>query len=44
MISSTSNNRVKRIAALVRKAKYRREEQVFIVEGVRMFQEAPRNG
>ncbi len=41
MISSTSNNRVKRLAALVRKAKCRREEQVFIVEGVRMFQEAP---
>lgn len=41
MISSTSNSRVKRLAALMQKAKYRREEQVFIVEGVRMFQEAP---
>lgn len=41
MISSTSNSKVKRLAALVQKAKYRREDQAFIVEGVRMFQEAP---
>ncbi|MDE6220382.1 MAG: 23S rRNA (guanosine(2251)-2'-O)-methyltransferase RlmB, partial [Lachnospiraceae bacterium] len=41
MISSTSNSKVKRLAALVQKAKMRREEQVFVVEGVRMFREAP---
>ncbi|MDE7323683.1 MAG: RNA methyltransferase [Lachnospiraceae bacterium] len=41
MISSTSNSKVKRLAALGQKAKLRREEQVFIVEGIRMFREAP---
>lgn len=41
MISSTANNKVKRLAALVQKAKMRREEQLFVVEGVRMFCEAP---
>ena len=41
MISSTANNKVKRLAALMQKAKMRREEQVFVVEGVRMFREAP---
>lgn len=41
MISSTANNKVKRLVALGQKAKMRRDEQVFIVEGVRMFQEAP---
>ncbi|MDE6990906.1 MAG: RNA methyltransferase [Lachnospiraceae bacterium] len=41
MISSTANSKVKRLAALVQKAKMRREEQLFVVEGVRMFREAP---
>ena len=41
MISSTANSKVKRLAALMQKAKMRREEQVFAVEGVRMFREAP---
>lgn len=41
MISSTANSKVKRLAALVQKAKVRREEQLFIVEGIRMFREAP---
>lgn len=41
MISSTANSRVKRLVALVQKAKMRREEQLFVVEGVRMFCEAP---
>lgn len=41
MISSTANSRVKRLVALVQKAKMRREEQLFVVEGVRMFREAP---
>lgn len=41
MISSTANSRVKRLTALVQKAKMRREEQLFVVEGVRMFCEAP---
>ncbi len=41
MISSTANSKVKRLTALVQKAKMRREEQLFVVEGVRMFREAP---
>lgn len=41
MISSTTNSKVKRLVALVQKAKMRREEQLFVVEGIRMFREAP---
>ena len=41
MISSTANSKVKRLVALVQKTKMRRQEQVFVVEGVRMFCEAP---
>lgn len=41
MITSASNPRIKRIIQLRDKAKMRREEDVFIVEGVRMFLEAP---
>lgn len=41
MISSTANSKVKRLAALVQKAKMRRQEQLFVVEGIRMFREAP---
>ena len=41
MISSTVNNKVKRLVALTQKAKARREEQCFVVEGTRMFCEAP---
>lgn len=38
---SASNKRIKRIQALQRSAKDRREEDVFIAEGIRMFREAP---
>lgn len=41
MISSTANNKVKRLVALTQKAKARREAQCFVVEGTRMFCEAP---
>ena len=41
MISSTSNSKVKRLVALSQKAKLRKDEGVFIVEGARMFREAP---
>lgn len=43
MITSTTNSKVKRLVALTQKAKARREEDVFIVEGPRMFQEAPKD-
>ena len=42
MITSTSNQQMKHILALEKKAKYRREEQQFVVEGRKMFAEAPR--
>lgn len=41
MISSTANSKVKRLVALAQKTKMRREEQLFVVEGIRMFCEAP---
>lgn len=43
MITSTSNQQVKNLLQLQKKAKYRREEQSFIVEGIRMFSEIPEN-
>ena len=41
MISSTNNSRVKKIAEYGKKAKARREDGVFIVEGIRMLREVP---
>jgi TrmH family RNA methyltransferase len=41
VITSTSNNKVKRLVALNTKSKARREEGVFVVEGIKMFNEAP---
>ena len=41
MITSASNTRVKKVAALNQKAKERRQEGKYVVEGVKMFLEAP---
>lgn len=41
MITSSSNAQVKNIIALNKKAKERREQDVFVAEGWKMFQEAP---
>lgn len=41
MITSTSNPRIKRLVTLRKKRKARDDEHVFLVEGVRMFKEAP---
>ena len=41
MISSTANSRVKRVASLREKSRERTRENVFIVEGIKMFEEAP---
>lgn len=41
MITSTSNERIKHIAALQRDLKLRKEESLFVVEGGRLFLEAP---
>ncbi len=42
MITSTSNSQVKRLLLLQKKAKARNEEKVFVVEGLRMFAEVPK--
>ena len=36
MISSTANKQVRRVVNLVKKAKTRREEDLYVVEGIRM--------
>ena len=41
MITSTSNPQVKRLLQLQKKSKARNDENVFIVEGLRMYVEAP---
>lgn len=43
MITSATNNRVKKLVALTQKSKIRKEEDCFIVEGTKMFLEAPKN-
>ena len=43
MITSTSNPQIKRLLQLQKKAKARDEENVFVVEGLRMFAEVPKN-
>lgn len=41
MISSTTNKKVKNLVQLVQKAKSRREQDVFVTEGIKMFLEVP---
>ena len=41
MISSTSNTQVKQVIALQTKAKARREQKQFVVEGLRLVSEVP---
>lgn len=43
MITSTSNEKVKKIAKLLTSAKTRREEGLFVVEGERIVREIPRD-
>ena len=43
MITSSSNAQVKQIIQLNKKARERRKQDVFIVEGLRMFREVPRD-
>ena len=42
MITSTANAQVKNLAQLIKKSKVRTEQGVYIVEGVKMLQEAPK--
>ena len=41
MITSTSNQQMKTIVQLNKKAKARRELRAFVVEGIKMFRETP---
>ena len=41
MITSATNNRMKRLVQLREKSKVRFEENVFLTEGIKMFEEAP---
>ena len=41
MITSFSNAKVKQVAAWQTKAKERKKDQVFLAEGLKMFEEAP---
>ena len=41
MITSMSNPQIKKVQQLLKKAKTRREEKVFVAEGIKMFREAP---
>lgn len=42
IISSASNEQIKKVIQIKEKAKVRKSEDCFIVEGIRMFQEAPK--
>lgn len=42
MITSTSNPQIKRLVQLQKKSKAREQEKVFVVEGLRMFVEVPK--
>lgn len=43
MITSTANAQVKHVAALAKKARYRRETGLFVAEGPKMVRELPRD-
>ncbi len=43
MIKSTSNNKVKKVSALQKKARFRKEEGLFVAEGIKMCKEIPKN-
>ncbi len=42
MITSTANNKIKNLTKLIKTAKERKKQDVFVVEGVRMFAEIPK--
>lgn len=43
MITSTANKQIKELVQLIKKSKARKEQRVFVVEGIRMFVEAPKD-
>ena len=42
MITSTNNSQVKQVMLLNRKSRERKKQDVFLVEGIKMFRDAPR--
>lgn len=42
MITSSSNSQIKNMIQLLKKAKERNRQDVFLVEGIKMFREVPR--
>ena len=42
MITSTANQQMKNLVMLMKKAKERKKQRVFVVEGIKMFEEAPK--
>lgn len=43
MITSVQNQQIKNLIQLNKKAKYRNEKGLFVIEGIKLFQEAPQN-
>lgn len=43
MISSVSNNQIKNVIALVKRSKERRQQGLFVIEGIKMFEELPKS-
>jgi len=43
MITSTSNEQIKNIIQLKEKAKVRKQKKLFVVEGIKMFREIPKD-
>lgn len=41
MITSTDNKRIKNVISLIQKGKIRKEQDAFVIEGVKLFEEAP---
>ena len=42
MITSTANAQVKALSKLIKNARARRQQQLYVVEGIRMFRETPK--
>ena len=41
MIKSVNNERVRKVVSYIQKSKARKEENVFVIEGMKMLREAP---
>jgi len=41
MITSTDNKRIKNVISLIQKGKIRKEQDAFVIEGVKLFEEVP---